>query len=32
MWVAGVAAERGGEVDRPGLAEHSDNQVAPGRP
>jgi hypothetical protein len=27
-WVAGVAAQRGGEVDRPGPAEHPDDQVA----
>jgi hypothetical protein len=26
--VTGVAAERGGEVDRPRLAEHADDQVA----
>jgi hypothetical protein len=28
VWVAGVAAQRGGDVDRPDLAEHSDGQVA----
>ena len=28
VWVAGVAAQRGGEVDRPGPAEHADDQVA----
>jgi hypothetical protein len=31
MWVAGVAAERGGEVDRPRPAQHPDDQVAQGR-
>jgi hypothetical protein len=30
-WVAGVAAQRGGEVDRPRPAQHPDNQVAQGR-
>jgi hypothetical protein len=30
--VAGVVAERGGEVDRPRSAEDTDDQVAPGRP
>jgi hypothetical protein len=29
--VAGVVAQRGGEVDRPGPAEHADDQVAQGR-
>jgi hypothetical protein len=27
-WVAGVVAEGGGEVDRPGSAEHADGEVA----
>ena len=27
-WVAGVVAERGGEVDRPSLAERADGKVA----
>jgi hypothetical protein len=30
-WVAGVAAQRGGEVDRPRPAQHPDDQVAQGR-
>jgi hypothetical protein len=29
--VMGVLAEGGGEVDRPGAAEHADGKVAPGR-
>jgi hypothetical protein len=29
--VAGVVAQRGGDVDGPGLAEHADDQVAQGR-
>jgi hypothetical protein len=28
VWVAGVAASRGGDVDRRGPAEHADDQVA----
>jgi hypothetical protein len=30
-WVAGVAAQRDGEVDRPRPTEHPDDQVAQGR-
>ena len=30
-WVAGVAAQRGGDVDRPRPTEHPDAQVAQGR-
>jgi hypothetical protein len=29
--MAAVIAERGGEVDRPGAAQHADGQVAQGR-
>jgi hypothetical protein len=31
VWVAGVGVQRGGEVDRPGPAEHADDQVAQAR-
>jgi hypothetical protein len=31
VWVAGVAAQRGGDVDRPRPTEHPDDQVAQGR-
>jgi hypothetical protein len=31
VWVAGVAAQRGGDVDRPRPAQHPDDQVAQGR-
>src|SRR4030095_1771680 len=31
VWVAGVAAQRGGDVDRSGAAEDADDQVAEGR-
>jgi hypothetical protein len=30
VWVAGLAAERGGDVDRPGPAGHADDQVVQG--
>jgi hypothetical protein len=31
VWVAGVAAQGSGEIDRPGAAEHADGRVAQGR-